>query len=67
MLVGGHISAGVAHFIGWHISGGSLHIMGRGGTFHGVSWGVVGYPWGVDFGPYLVDGWQGGGIHGVEP
>ncbi len=21
----------------------------------------VAYPWGVDFGPYLVDGWWGGG------
>ncbi len=33
-----------------------------GGTFHrGVA-----YPWGggFDFGPYLVEGWQGGGIHG---
>ena len=42
-------------------------IMG-GGTFHGgggTSWGVA-YPWGFfDFGPYLVDGQQGGGgIHG---
>ncbi len=36
-----------------------------GGTFHGggTSWGVA-YPWGVDFGPYLVEGWQGGGIYG---
>ena len=33
-----------------------------GGTFHREvthQWGVA-YPWGVDFGPNLVDGWQGG-------
>ena len=28
-----------------------------GGTFHGG--GGVAYPWGADFGPYVVDGWQG--------
>ncbi len=30
----------------------------------GTSLGGGGVSLGVDFGPYLVDGWQGGGIHG---
>ena len=38
---------GVVHQWGWCISGG------------GASVGVA-YPWGVDFGPYLVDGQQVG-------
>ncbi len=54
---------GVAHQWGWHFPWG-WHISGD-RTFHwGVShhgrwhfpWGGVAYPWGVDFGPYLVDG-----------
>ncbi len=36
------------------------------GTMQGVGWHVserVAYSWGVDFGPYLVNGWQGAVWH----
>ena len=43
------------HYGGWHFLQ-EWHISLRGWHF---SWGVS-YPWGFDFGPYLVDGWWGG-------
>ncbi len=58
-------SRGVAHQWGggdasWGVAGlGGGGFMGV-GTFHGERH----IPGMVDFGPYLVDGWQGGGIHG---
>ncbi len=54
---------------GWHVSGGvgtSVGVACRGVALSmggSISVGVA-YPWrGFTAGPYLVDGWQGGGIH----
>ncbi len=50
------VGMGVAHGL-WHISGGGV---GMSVAVGASVWGVA-YPWGgVEFGPQLVDGWQGG-------
>ncbi len=54
-MSGGGTSVG-----GWHVNGGGMSVggdmfSGRGGMFSGG----VAHPWGVDFGPSLVDGQWG--------
>ena len=49
----------------WHVRGGHAH---WGGGVSVGPWSVRGgisLEGGVDFSPHLVDGWQGGDIHGV--